>query len=151
MSKCTKKWPTFSLVPLAPVESALSLPAKSTRLILLTCIQKEMLCLRTVMRSNAHISKISLCQAASIHQKWVQSPILYLSDAHFPNNSMHHTYEINLYLFRGVLWLAVMPLLCEDDVENCMRTAACLVHVGGCHSPEDRRMMSKTQKYRDII
>lgn len=27
---------TFSLVPLAPVESALSLPAKSTKLILLT-------------------------------------------------------------------------------------------------------------------
>lgn len=32
---------TFSLVPLAPVESALSLPAKSTRLILLTCIRWE--------------------------------------------------------------------------------------------------------------
>lgn len=28
--------PTFNLVPLAPVESARSLPAKSTRLILLT-------------------------------------------------------------------------------------------------------------------
>lgn len=28
---------TFNLVPLAPVESALSLPARSTRLILLTC------------------------------------------------------------------------------------------------------------------
>lgn len=32
---------TFNLVPLAPVESALSLPAKSTRLILLTCIRGE--------------------------------------------------------------------------------------------------------------
>lgn len=32
----TKRFLTFSLVPLAPVESARSLPAKSTRLILLT-------------------------------------------------------------------------------------------------------------------
>lgn len=31
---------TFSLVPLAPVESARSLPAKSTKLILLTCRQR---------------------------------------------------------------------------------------------------------------
>lgn len=29
--------PSFNLVPLAPVESARSLPAKSTKLILLTC------------------------------------------------------------------------------------------------------------------
>lgn len=32
---------TFSLVPLAPVESARSLPARSTRLILLTCRQRR--------------------------------------------------------------------------------------------------------------
>lgn len=31
---------TFSLVPLAPVESARSLPARSTKLILLTCRQR---------------------------------------------------------------------------------------------------------------
>lgn len=31
---------TFSLVPLAPVESARSLPARSTKLILLTCGQR---------------------------------------------------------------------------------------------------------------
>lgn len=32
---------TFSLVPFAPVESARSLPARSTRLILLTCRQRQ--------------------------------------------------------------------------------------------------------------
>lgn len=37
----TIKTLTFSLVPLAPVESALSLPAKSTRLILLTYDNKN--------------------------------------------------------------------------------------------------------------
>lgn len=31
---------TFSLVPFAPVESARSLPARSTKLILLTCRQR---------------------------------------------------------------------------------------------------------------
>lgn len=39
----TIKTLTFSLVPLAPVESALSLPAKSTRLILLTYNNKSIL------------------------------------------------------------------------------------------------------------
>lgn len=34
--KCDEEILTFSLVPFAPVESARSLPAKSTRLILLT-------------------------------------------------------------------------------------------------------------------
>lgn len=47
-----------------------------------------------------------------------------------------------------------MPLLCEDDVENCMRTAACLVHVGGCHSPEDRRydeQNAEVQRYYIVV
>lgn len=35
-AKCDEEILTFSLVPFAPVESARSLPAKSTRLILLT-------------------------------------------------------------------------------------------------------------------
>lgn len=60
------KWPTLSLVPLAPVESALSLPAKSTKLILLTCLQMEMFCLRTVERSNAQTSNFSLKLPTSI-------------------------------------------------------------------------------------
>lgn len=43
---------TFSLVPLAPVESALSLPAKSTRLILLTC--DDMKHLQNKMKNMKH-------------------------------------------------------------------------------------------------
>lgn len=42
LSACAKRVLTFSLVPLAPVESARSLPARSTRLILLTCIWMKM-------------------------------------------------------------------------------------------------------------
>ena len=36
--------PSLSRTPLAPVESALSLPARSTRLILLTCIKQASVC-----------------------------------------------------------------------------------------------------------
>lgn len=39
--KATALSPTFSLVPLAPVESARSLPARSTKLILLTWKQRS--------------------------------------------------------------------------------------------------------------
>ena len=44
--------PSFSLVPVAPVESALSEPAKSTRLILLTC----------KVRQSEKQSKVIVCQ-----------------------------------------------------------------------------------------
>lgn len=93
------KWLTLSLVPLAPVESARSLPAKSTKLILLTCLRTKMLCLRTVKRSNAHTSKFSNCQTAIVHQgclncresthRLLHSSLFLIRQSHILNNAKH--------------------------------------------------------------
>lgn len=42
---------------------------------------------------------------------------------------------IKLYLLRGVISLSIVPFLSEYDVKDGVRAAACLVHVGGSHSP----------------
>lgn len=40
-----------------------------------------------------------------------------------------------LYLLGGVVRLSVVAFLSEDDVEDGVRAAARLIHVGGGHSP----------------
>lgn len=40
-------------------------------------------------------------------------------------------------LFRSVISLGIMPFLSEYDVEDGVRAAARLIHVGGGHSPVD--------------
>ena len=40
-----------------------------------------------------------------------------------------------LYLLGGVVRPGIEAFLSEDDVKDGVRAAACLVHVGGCHSP----------------
>lgn len=42
-----------------------------------------------------------------------------------------------LYLLRGVISLSIVAFLRENDVEHGVRAAACLIHVGGSHSPAD--------------
>lgn len=39
------------------------------------------------------------------------------------------------YLLRGVVGLGIVAFLSEYDVEDGMRATACLIHVGGGHSP----------------
>lgn len=76
---------TFSLVPLAPVESALSLPARSTRLILLTCSTQ----------TNHDVNK-----KANKQQLFLQ------------------LHSAGRHLLRRVIRVGIVPLLCEDDVED---------------------------------
>lgn len=42
---------------------------------------------------------------------------------------------IKLYLLRGVISLSIVAFLSEYDVKDGMRATACLIHVGGSHSP----------------
>lgn len=42
-----------------------------------------------------------------------------------------------LYLLRGVVSLSIVTFLSEYDVEDSMRATACLIHVGGSHSPAE--------------
>lgn len=42
---------------------------------------------------------------------------------------------IKLYLLRGVISRSIVAFLSEYDVKDSMRATACLVHVGGSHSP----------------
>lgn len=42
---------------------------------------------------------------------------------------------IKEYLLSGVISLSIEAFLSEYDVEDGVRAAACLVHVGGSHSP----------------
>lgn len=45
---------------------------------------------------------------------------------------------IKLYLLRGVISLSIEAFLSEYDVKDSMRATACLIHVGGSHSPVEK-------------
>lgn len=106
---CAKTVLTFSLVPLAPVESARSLPAKSTRLILLTCRWMQMYFrgIKNNLYVNNSVSKT----------KYIMNMLRASSD-----------------LFCRKVCFAVVFFLREDNCENGVGPAAGLVHVGGSHS-----------------
>lgn len=108
-SACAKMALTFSLVPLAPVESARSLPAKSTRLILLTC--RQMLIYFRGITNNLYINH------SVINTKYIMNMLRASSD-----------------LFCRKVCFAVVFFLREDDCENGVGPAAGLIHVGGSHS-----------------
>lgn len=42
---------------------------------------------------------------------------------------------IKPYLLRGVVGLGIKAFLRKYDVKDGMRATACLIHVGGSHSP----------------
>lgn len=44
-----------------------------------------------------------------------------------------------LYLLGSVIHLCVVAFLGEYDVEDGVRATACLIHVGGSHSPAQRQ------------
>lgn len=104
---------TFSLVPFAPVESALSLPARSTRLILLTC--------RT--QTNHDVNKQTNKQTTS--------------------SCSRRLHSAGRHLLWRVFRVGIVPLLCEDDVEDGVRTTAGLIHVGGGDGPAKWQIWKK--------
>lgn len=42
---------------------------------------------------------------------------------------------IKLYLLRGIISVSIEAFLSEDDVKDGVWATACLIHVGGSHSP----------------
>lgn len=55
------------------------------------------------------------------------------------------------YLLSGVVALGIVAFLSEYDVEDGMRATACLIHVGGSHSPVQtgNTLLSDVFSYKD--
>lgn len=146
---------TFSLVPLAPVESALSLPARSTRLILLTYnrIRNNRMKRRTKREWNGGVYKLihntrqcrwpKFWSWKSHHcQSYLQRPsgsnkakITLHAEATKVGSKTERQGRWIENLFAGVVCVRVVFLLGEDDVEDSMRAATRLIHVGRSHGP----------------
>lgn len=122
---CPPQPRTFSRVPLAPVESARSLPARSTRLILLTWGRKH---------SNRSVSSWGIRARTELKCHCSEKQ----SEGHL---SVTH-------LLCGKVGFCVVFLLSKDNCKHGVRAAAGFIHVGGCHSPKiwtERSMFKKGQ------
>lgn len=145
---------TLSRVPLAPVESALSLPARSTKLILLTYksipnnteinwIQHVICRLKTSILRNTFTSWRYCFNLQAVIDFHLRLTLISESSVWAEISSWMNRFHQDVikicYLFRRVVRLCVVAFLSKDDVEDCMWAAARLVHVGGSHRPAQRK------------
>ena len=90
---------TFSLVPLAPVESALSLPARSTRLILLTCKSREKTVKESQGKTQTHCRLTRHSKSTSDEGK--AFTMLCRTLLKPPHDRWYPTYTLRLLGYRG--------------------------------------------------
>ena len=136
---------THNLFPSAPVSLALSLPARSTKLILLIWTSIKFCCINFII-SQDKIS-YSFPRLTGFASNTGCSTLIYrYKPFQFQGQSMYpscvvtikNTYKMST---RGDSLHRLLPFLREYDSEYCMGTRAHGIHVGGSNSPAISTML----------
>lgn len=122
VSICVYGCQTFNLTPLAPDESARSLPAKSTRLTLLTC---------NTHTHTLHSSTKPTC-THTYYTCLTHTLIIHVSHTHL------------LCLEAGQL---ISAMLSEDDGKDSVWATARLIHICRCYRPDQINQINQSIEF----